>query len=71
MKEGWLKKGLKNASREYEVYIKLKKKDFKASPELYHQFHMLWGKAVDNRNNYDKKEWQELRNLLEEHGVII
>jgi hypothetical protein len=33
-------------------------------------FHLLWGKATDGPE-YNKKEWQEFRELLKEKGIVV
>ncbi len=40
-------------------------------PELTSLIHRLWGKARESECSYEKKDWNRLRELLAQYGVIV
>jgi len=39
--------------------------------EIKTLFHTLWTKAVANMQDYNKKEWQKLADLLRQHDIEV
>jgi hypothetical protein len=52
-------------------YIDYSKSECDKRVEIKILFHKLWTKAAVKSQDYDKKEWQKLADLLRHHNIEI